>query len=43
MIELRGRGLLGESVFGRSYFQDHLPVRDFQIGKLREAGAADDA
>ena len=28
MIELRGRGLLGESVFGRQYFQDHRPVRE---------------
>jgi DUF1680 family protein len=28
MIELRGRGLLGESAFGRQYFQDHLPVRE---------------
>lgn len=28
MIELRGRGLLGETVFGRTYFQDHLPVRE---------------
>src|SRR5439155_369854 len=28
MIELRGRGLLGESAFGPQYFQDHLPVRE---------------
>jgi DUF1680 family protein len=28
MIELRGRGLLGDTVFGRTYFQDHLPVRE---------------
>jgi DUF1680 family protein len=28
MIELRGHGLLGDSVFGRNYYQDHLPVRD---------------
>ena len=28
MIELRGRGLLGTVVFGRNYYQDHLPVRE---------------
>jgi DUF1680 family protein len=28
MIEQRGHGLLGDSVFGRNYYQDHLPVRE---------------
>ena len=28
MIDLRGHGLLGDTEFGRGYFQDHLPVRD---------------
>jgi uncharacterized protein len=26
-LDLRGKGLLGEGRFGRSYFQDHVPVR----------------
>ncbi|HJT99965.1 MAG TPA: beta-L-arabinofuranosidase domain-containing protein, partial [Actinomycetes bacterium] len=28
MVELRGRGLLGEGRFGAAYWQDHLPVRE---------------
>ena len=28
MLELRGRGLLGEGRFGAAYWQDHEPVRD---------------
>jgi uncharacterized protein len=28
MLDLRGRGLLGEGRFGAAYWQDHLPVRD---------------
>ncbi|GAA4709477.1 hypothetical protein Prum_094560 [Phytohabitans rumicis] len=28
MIDLRGYGLLGDGRFGRSYWQDHAPVRD---------------
>jgi DUF1680 family protein len=28
MLDLRGRGLLGEGRFGAAYWQDHAPVRD---------------
>jgi uncharacterized protein len=28
MVELRGKGLLGEGRFGAAYWQDHLPVRE---------------
>jgi uncharacterized protein len=28
MLDLRGRGLLGEGRFGAAYWQDHQPVRD---------------
>jgi len=28
MLELRGKGLLGEGRFGAAYWQDHLPVRE---------------
>jgi DUF1680 family protein len=28
MLDLRGHGLLGDGRFGRSYWQDHEPVRD---------------
>ena len=28
MLELRGRGLIGEAHMGTAYWQDHLPVRE---------------
>ena len=28
MIDLRGRGLLGDIAFGRQYYKDHVPVRE---------------
>ena len=28
MLELRGRGLIGEAHMGAAYWQDHLPVRE---------------
>jgi DUF1680 family protein len=47
-IEQRGRGLIGDSGFGRRYLQDHLPVRESraEVGHVvralyLEAGIAD--
>jgi hypothetical protein len=47
-IEQRGRGLIGDSGFGRRYLQDHLPVREspVEVGHAvralyLEAGIAD--
>lgn len=31
MIERRGRGLLGEGMFGAAYYQDDIPVRDAEV------------
>jgi len=31
MIERRGRGLLGEGIFGAAYYQDDIPVRDAEV------------
>ena len=31
MIERRGRGLLGEGMFGAAYYQDDVPVRDARV------------
>ena len=31
MIERRGRGLLGEGMFGAAYYQDDVPVRDAKV------------
>ena len=28
MLELRGRGLIGDAHMGAAYWQDHLPVRE---------------